>query len=180
MADRGAEYITLDEAMPTQALNDLYAAEATLPRQIEKRQHALVHGWGGPPISRVIYMSEGGLGGIEQEFLLRVPPYCQFMRFAILGYNSGAVRLITAVDTDGAWLSWNNTSYEGAEWVYGSSVIELNYTDPVTMASVLIYDRAVKISTNSEPFWQTISINLTAAGEDGLRGIMFYPMLNLA
>jgi hypothetical protein len=173
MSDRPPEYITLDATMPSESLNDNYAAEATLPRQIEKRQHALVHGWGGPPVARTVFVNDAG-GGKVQYILVRVPPYCRFMRFGVLGTGNGAIHLATTADALGTWLFWNFTLYAGANWVFSSA--EIDEAIPVSLDG-----RCVKVSSTALSTWQTVMITLTVAGgaDQGVRGMAFIPMLEL-
>jgi len=173
MPDRNPSWVTLDTATPADALNDMYPAEATLPLKADNAQHSLVHGWGGPPVARSVYMTDGG-GGKTQHILVRVPPFTQWMRWGVLGSGVGYLWLTTAIDTDGTIQEWNFRSTEGAQWVRGS------------IDAVLTYDvagRALKVSATSLPSWQTVAVQMVLVlGEapGGLRGIRWSPILNVA
>ena len=66
------------------------------------------------------YMDDAGLG-VTQYFLLRVPPYCQWMRWGVLGYDGFLVLLQTSADTNGVTMGGNYRSLETAQWVWGSN-----------------------------------------------------------
>lgn len=168
---RTPEFISLDVVLPDESLPDFYAADAALPRQVERLQHALMHGWGGPPTAMSIYSNDGGVGGRTSHVLLRVPPYCQWMRWAALGHGEGAVLLTTADDTNGTLIGWRFSHMETALWVPGT-----NETGTALDAT----GRALKVSATLQANWQTVQVQVLLTGggvPGGLRGLAFYPLL---
>lgn len=168
---RTPEFISLDVVFPDDSLPDFYAADATLPRLIERSQHALMHGWGGPPTSVSIFSRDGGLTGRTSHILLRVPPFCEWMRFEALGLGEGAVKLTTGADTNGTLLGWRFSTLESALWVQGSNE---------TGTAADFAGRALKVSTSLQAVWQTVQVQVLMIGGGvggGLRGLAFYPLL---
>ena len=168
---RTPEFVSLDVVLPDESLPDFYAADAALPRQVERLQHALVHGWGGPPTAVSIFSRDGGISGRTSHILLRVPPYCQWMRWEALGIGEGAVKLTTADDTNGTLLGWRFSNLESALWVQGSNE---------TGTAVDIAGRALKVSSSLSASWQTVQVQVLMIGggtDGGLRGLAFYPLL---
>jgi hypothetical protein len=172
---RGPEFITLDREEQTLALPDFYAADAALPRQVERRQHALMHGWGGPPQVISCYIDDAGAGR-TQYMLLRVPPYCQWMRWGVLGYDGWLCLLQTAVDTNGVTMGGNYRSLETAQWVWGS-----NETPAGSPPAADDTGRAVKVSSSLSATWQDVEVTVTVTGPGvgkGIRALAFYPVLS--
>jgi hypothetical protein len=163
---RNAEYLTLDQLDLPSSLPDYYGAKAELVREIDRRQHALVMGWGGPPQSFAITMNDNGT---QAFLLLRVPPYCQWMRYAVIGTGQAAVILTTADDANGTGMGWASQSLETMRWTEGSNEI----------GTVLdLAGRALKVATAVLPEWSTCRVVLSQLGgttTTGLRGIVFYP-----
>jgi len=169
MSDRAPEYITLDTVSPVESLADLHAAEAALPQRTERLQHALVHGWGGPPVARSIFVADVG----TRYILVRVPPYCRWMRWGVLGSGGSGVTLTTAVDTTGTSLFWSIASTEAAQWVLGSA-------ETGTVADFAA--RALEMLATEAAEWTTVLVRLylfVGGAGIGLRGIVFYPVLSL-
>jgi len=165
---RNAEYLTLDQLDLPSSLPDYYGAKAELVREIDRRQHALVMGWGGPPQSFSLTLNDNGT---QAFLLLRVPPYCQWMRYAVTGTGEAAVILTTTDDTNGTGTGWVSQSLETMRWTEGSNE---------TGTALDQTGRALKVAAALVPDWSTCRVTLTllkfaGVASTGLRGIVFYP-----
>jgi hypothetical protein len=164
---RTAEMMTVDLLAMPASLDDFYGARAELVREVDRRQHALVMGWGGPPMCFSLSTNDNS----STYYLpLRVPPYCEWMRVAMIGSGRVAVILKTSFDTNGTALGWATLAIETARWVDGSNE---------TGTTLDFTGRALKVAADStSPAWSTCVVQLEQLGgttSTGLRGIAFYP-----
>ena len=166
---RNAEFLSLDQLDLPSSLRDFYAAKAELVREIDRRQHALVMGWGGPPQSFSLSQNDNGS---RRYVLLRVPPYCQWMRYSVIGTGQAAVILTTADDTNGTGTGWAAQALEAMRWTEGSNE---------TGTALDLAGRALKVASALVPEWSTCRVAIDQVGgtnTTGLRGIVFYPRLD--
>ncbi len=142
------------DLIPPQALVDERPARASYLREIDRRQHALMTGWGGPTVSRSFYVSTSGI--TAPTFTLRIPPGVTECDIGLLMFGIGEVTITTTgIDavgttlrnrgqTDEAQATWQRT---GGVWTSGSAAT----------------GRAVTVASSASWAWADVDFVFTTA-----------------
>lgn len=174
--------VSLDLLPRPAALDDYTAGDAAIVRTIEARQHALVCGWGTPPIVVTLTQDPVFYAGTEtQTFLLRVPPYCTRMRVAVLVWggsyfapasDEGFVLQVGALTPTKDFAVDAGSPVEAARWEEGT-------TAPSSVGNLT---QCLEVLGSAVGSWSTVTVTISygAAWYGQLLALAFYPVLEQA
>lgn len=173
-AARPPQYdISLDTLDRQGSLRDYQRADAALVRTIEAQQHALMCGWGTPPLCFSFRLAIGQSTGPlfwTTDFLLRVPPFCTKMRVAALMAGAFTIYLQVGALQQVQFSQVGSSSQGARTWVEGSAVPTQGNDSGF-----------LEVLAAQQPTWQTVGVRLTALEDaTGLHSLAFYPLLEQA
>ena len=134
MADQHRGNLKLDDWLSLIAaivLTGFAGAAIAYPREARNRQHALMTGWGGPPICRSYYLST--TTDTTRSVTLHLPPGVTQVYVGLLAWGNGSITVTTSADGTGTVFTLvgpvdtGAMDEESAAWVLGGR--------PVTVAS---------------------------------------------
>ena len=161
---RNPEEIAVD-TMGTAYMRSLAPARATLLRSIAAKQHAVMSGFGGPPVIWSAYV-DGTVSATTRELLLRCPPGVERAAVAVLCRGRGTVDLYTTDDTDGVRIRVSTgTARETLRWVVGSPA----------GGSLPLINRSLQLLGAATEGWSTITGTIEVDGPE-LFGLQLIPL----